>query len=131
VPAPAVEGTPEPDVIPNFVAGLQAIGMRATRAPAYRTRLLGRARYAVELELIARGAVDAIAFSSAAEVAGFLAMVDGPEGYRRCLISCFGPYTAANARGMGLEPTIVAGDFSSFDGFADAIAGHLAGGVTP
>jgi uroporphyrinogen-III synthase len=131
VPAPAVEGTPEPDVIPTFVADLQAIGMRVTRAPAYRTQLLGRARYAVELGLIARGAVDAIALSSAAEVAGFLAMVDGPDDYHRCAISCFGPYTAANARRMGLEPAIIASDFSSFDGFADAIAAYFRQGGSP
>jgi uroporphyrinogen-III synthase len=125
VPAPAVEGMPEPDVIPNFVAGLERIGMRVTRVPAYRTRLLDRARYALELELIRRGEVDAIAFSSAGEVAGFLGMVETPADYRRCTVCCFGPYTAANARRMGLEPTVVAADFSSFDGFAEAIAGRL------
>ncbi|NNJ13548.1 uroporphyrinogen-III synthase [Chloroflexales bacterium ZM16-3] len=125
VPAPAVEGTPEPDVIPNFVADLQAIGMRVTRVPAYHTRLLDRARYTAELDLIRRGLIDAIAFSSAAEVAGFLGMVDTPDDYRRCVISCFGPYTAANARRMGFEPAVVAKDFSSFDGFADAIAAYF------
>lgn len=125
VPAPLVEGVAEPDVIPNFVAGLEAIGMRATRVPAYRTRLLDRARYAVELDLLRRGAIDAVAFSSAAEVAGFLAMVAGPEDYRGCAICCFGPYTAANARQMGVAPTVVAADFSSFDGFAAAIAAWL------
>jgi uroporphyrinogen-III synthase len=127
VPAPAVEGTPEPDVIPNFVADLQRVGMRVTRVPAYRTRLLDRSRYAVELGLIRRGAVDAIAFSSAAEVAGFLEMVDAPDDYRRCAICCFGPYTAANARGLGLVPAVVAEDFSSFDGFAAAIAAAVGG----
>jgi uroporphyrinogen-III synthase len=41
------------------------------------------------------------------------------------VISCFGPYTAANARRMGLVPAVVAKDFSSFDGFADAIAAYF------
>jgi uroporphyrinogen-III synthase len=122
VPAPLVEGTDEPDVIPNFVAGLEEIGMQVTRVSAYRTRLLGSEHYTVELDLLRRGAIDAVAFSSAAEVAGFLAVVDRPDDYRSCAICCFGPYTAANARRMGLEPTVVASDFSSFDGFAAAIA---------
>ncbi|NJN17895.1 MAG: uroporphyrinogen-III synthase [Oscillochloris sp.] len=122
VPAPHVEGFPEPDVIPNFVAELQNIGMCVTRVPAYRTRLLGREHYAVELDLLRHGAIDAIAFSSAAEVTGFLAMISGPDDYCNSTICCFGPYTAANAQHMGLEPAIVAGDFSSFDGFVAAIA---------
>jgi uroporphyrinogen-III synthase len=126
VPAPVVEGAPEPDVIPNFVADLQRIGMRVTRVPAYRTRLLDRSHYAVELALIRQGAVDAIAFSSAAEVAAFLGMVDTSDDYRHCAICCFGPYTAANARRMGLAPAVVAADFSSFDGFAEAISRFLA-----
>lgn len=122
VPAPAVTGIPEPDIIPTFVADLERIGMRVTRVPAYTTRLLDRGRYEVELALIRQGAVDVVAFSSAAEVAGFLAMVDGPEDYRRCVIACFGPYTAANAQRMGLPPAVVAEDFSAFAGFARALA---------
>lgn len=125
VPAPLVEGMPEPDIIPAFVAGLQQIGMHVTRVPAYRTRLLDRGYYPHELELIRRGAVDALAFSSAGEVAGFLAMVDDPGDYRHCVIGCFGPYTAAQARRLGLAPAVVAEDFRSFAGFARAIATYF------
>ncbi|NWF80492.1 MAG: uroporphyrinogen-III synthase [Chloroflexi bacterium] len=125
VPAPLVEGMPEPDIIPSFVAGLQQIGMHVTRVPAYRTRLVDRAHYPIELELIRRGAVDALALSSAGEVAGLLAMIDDPGDYRQCAICCFGPYTAANARRLGLTPAVVADDFSSFAGFARAIAAYL------
>ncbi len=125
VPAPEVAGVPEPDVIPNFVAGLERIGMCVTRVPAYQTRALERARYPIELDLIRRGAVDAIAFSSAAEIEGFLRMIDAPDDYQRCAIACFGPYTAANARRLGLVPDVVAANFSSFDGFAEALAAHM------
>ncbi|NTV65604.1 MAG: uroporphyrinogen-III synthase, partial [Oscillochloris sp.] len=90
VPAPLVEGTPEPDIIPNFVAGLERIGMQIIRVPAYRTRVLDRARYRVELDRIRQGEIDAIAFSSAAEVAGFLAMIDSPADYCHSAICCFG-----------------------------------------
>ncbi len=127
VPAPVVEGVPEPDVVPTFVTDLQRIGMRVTRAPAYRTRALDGARYAPELALIRQGAIDAIAFSSAAEIAALLAMVNAPQDYAHCAICCFGPYTAAHARRMGLSPAVVAEDFGSFDGFATAIARHFTG----
>ncbi|MCS6883127.1 MAG: uroporphyrinogen-III synthase [Oscillochloridaceae bacterium] len=127
VPAPLVEGVPEPDVIPTFVADLQRCGMRATRVPAYRTRALDRARYAPELALMRQGAIDAIAFSSAAEIAAFLTMVNTPQDYGHCAICCFGPYTAQYARQMGLSPDVIAEDFSSFDGFATAIARHFTG----
>lgn len=127
VPAPLVEGVPEPDVIPTFVADLQRCGMRVTRAPAYRTRALDGARYAPELALLRQGAIDAIAFSSAAEIAAFLAMVNAPQDYGHCAICCFGPYTARHARQMGLPPGVVAEDFGSFEGFATAIARHFTG----
>jgi len=127
VPAPLVEGVPEPDVVPTFVADLQRSGMRVTRAPAYRTRALDGARYAPELALIRQGVIDALAFSSAAEIASFLAMVNTPEDYGHCAICCFGPYTAAHARRLGLSPAVVAEDFGSFDGFATAIARHFMG----
>ncbi len=127
VPAPVVEGVPEPDVVPTFVTDLQRIGMRVTRAPAYRTRALDGGRYAPELALIRQGAIDAIAFSSAAEIVALLAMVNAPQDYAHCAICCFGPYTAAHARRIGLSPNVVAEDFGSFDGFATAIARHFTG----
>ncbi len=127
VPAPVVEGVPEPDVIPTFVADLQRLGMQVTRVPAYRTRALDGARYTLELALVRQGVIDAIAFSSAAEITAFLAMVSGPQDYDRCAICCFGPYTAAHARRVGVPPAVIANDFSSFDGFAAAIARHFTG----
>ena len=126
VPAPEVRGLPEPNVMPNFIAGLQRLGLTVTRVPAYQTRPLPRELYAVELELIRAGKVDAIAFSSTAEVDSFLQMVDVNSDYLHCPIACFGPYTAANARAAGLDVRIVSEDYSSFTGFAAAIAKKLA-----
>ncbi|MBP5972888.1 uroporphyrinogen-III synthase [Brasilonema sp. CT11] len=131
VPVPEVVGVPEPDVIPNFVAGLEKLGMNVTRVPTYRTRCLDKDIYEVELDLIRQGKIDVIAFSSTAEVAAFLQMVDSKSDYEHCAISpwldatriaCFGPYTAANAKKLGLNVSIVAQDYSSFAGFAEAIA---------
>ncbi len=125
LPIPEVVGIPEPDVIPNFVTGLKNLGMKVTCIPTYRTQSIHRSLYEVELNLIRQGSIDAIAFSSTAEIASFLQMVATPRDYQQCTIACFGPYTAANARKLGLDVSIVAQDYSSFAGFTDAIAQAL------
>jgi len=122
IPVPEVVGIPEPDVIPNFVAGLQKLGMQVTPIPTYITRCLDKDIYEVELELIRQGKIDAIAFSSTAEVEGFLQMLKSPRDYQHCILACFGPYTAANAQKLGINVSIIAQDYSSFAGFAEAIA---------
>jgi uroporphyrinogen-III synthase len=128
VPAPQVVGVPEPDVIPNFIAGLEKLGMKVTRVPTYQTRCLDKRIYEVELNLIRQGKIDVIAFSSTTEVVGFLQMVDSKTDYEHCVIACFGPYTAANATKLGLNVSIIAQDYSSFAGFADAIGFALGRG---
>ncbi|MEP0871898.1 uroporphyrinogen-III synthase [Trichocoleus desertorum AS-A10] len=122
VPVPEVVGVPEPDVVPNFVANLQQLGMIVHRVPTYQTRNVDKALYTVELALLKQGQIDAIAFSSTAEVSSFLQMVESEADCQNCAIACFGPYTAANAEKLGLSVQIVAADFSSFAGFAEAIA---------
>jgi uroporphyrinogen-III synthase len=86
------------------------------------TRCLDKTLYDVELNLIRQGKIDAIAFSSTAEVESFLPMVNSKQDYQQCAIACFGPYTAANAKKLGINVSIIAKDYSSFQGFAEAIA---------
>jgi uroporphyrinogen-III synthase len=119
---PEVVGIREPNVVPQFVADLKTLGINVTRVPAYVTRSLPQKIYRVELDLIRTGKIDAIAFTSTAEVEAFLQMVRDRQDYQTCTIACFGPYTATNAKKLGLNVLIVAQDFSSFAGFADAIA---------
>lgn len=126
VPAPEVIDVPEPDIIPNFVSELQRLDMKVTRVPTYTTKCLDGIIYEVELELIRRGKIDAIAFSSTAEIESFLNMIDSSNDLQKTLVACFGPYTAANGRKLGLDVTIVAEDYSSFEGFAEAIAAFWA-----
>jgi uroporphyrinogen-III synthase len=122
VPVPEVVGVPEPDVVPKFIADLRKLGMRVTRVPIYTTRCLDKNIYEVELNLIRQGMIDAIAFSSTAEVESFLKMVNTKSDYESCIVACFGPYTAANAEKLGVDVSIVSKDYSSFEGFAEAIA---------
>ncbi|MBE9170466.1 uroporphyrinogen-III synthase [Pleurocapsales cyanobacterium LEGE 06147] len=126
VPAPEVMDVPEPDIIPNFVCELQQLDMKVTRVPTYTTRCLDGTIYEVELELIRQGKIDAIAFSSTAEIESFLNMIDSSDDLQQTLVACFGPYTATNAKKLGLDVAIVAEDYSSFEGFAEAIAAFWA-----
>lgn len=122
VPIPQVEGIPEPDIVPKFIADLKQLGLDVISVPTYVTHRLDATDYAVELEQIRQGQVDAIAFSSTAEISALLQMVDAETLMKHCVIACFGPYTAGNAEDLGLSVDIVSQDFSSFTGFAAAIA---------
>ncbi|MBV8882709.1 MAG: uroporphyrinogen-III synthase [Chroococcidiopsidaceae cyanobacterium CP_BM_RX_35] len=122
VPVPEVVGISEPAVIPKFVTGLQRLGMQVTRVPTYTTRSLPKDFYGVELDLIRQDKIDVIAFSSTAEVESFLKMVNSKNDYHHCAIACFGPYTAANTEKLGMKVSVLAKDYSSFEGFATAIA---------
>ncbi|MEH2252630.1 uroporphyrinogen-III synthase [Nostoc sp.] len=122
IPAPEVVGLPEPDVVPNLITDLQKLGMKVTRVPTYITQGLNKNIYSIELNLIRQAMINVIAFSSTAEVESFLTMVNSQSDYERCIIACFGPYTTANAQKLGMNVSIVSKDYSSFEGFAEAIA---------
>ncbi|QMS88183.1 uroporphyrinogen-III synthase [Nostoc edaphicum CCNP1411] len=122
IPAPEVVGLPEPDVVPNLITDLQKLGIEVTRVPTYITQGLNKSIYGIELNLMRQGIIDVIAFSSTAEVESFLTMVNSPSDYERCIIACFGPYTTANARKLGMNVSIVSRDYSSFEGFAEAMS---------
>ena len=122
VPIPKVVGVPEPDIIPNFITGLGKLGIKIVPVDAYQTRCLDADLYNLEIELIQQEKVDIIAFSSTAEVEGFLQIVNQTQTPKKCIIACFGPYTANNARQLGLRVDIIAKDYSSFTGFVQAIA---------
>ncbi|RCJ30862.1 uroporphyrinogen III synthase [Nostoc punctiforme NIES-2108] len=122
IPAPEVVGLPEPDVVPNLITDLQQLGIEVTRVPTYITQGLDKTIYGMELNLMREGVIDVIAFSSTAEVESFLTMVKLQSDYEHCVIACFGPYTTANAQKLGMNVSIVARNYSSFEGFAEAIA---------
>ncbi len=121
IPAPEVVGLPEPDVVPNLITNLQQLGIEVTCVPTYITQGLNTSIYSIELNLMRQGMIDVIAFSSTAEVESFLTMVNSQSDYEHCVIACFGPYTTANAQKLGMNVSIVARDYSSFEGFAEAI----------
>lgn len=118
---PELRGITEPNIVPDFIRGLQELGMDVTRVNAYRT---GPAVIKDKTEIlsgIVSGSYDIIAFTSTAEAEAFLLMMEGRSVQPDQVIACFGPYTAANVRKLGLEVDLVAEDYSSFKGFAEAM----------
>jgi uroporphyrinogen-III synthase len=85
-------------------------GWTPVRVDAYRTRLVSRLPDAAA-QALRRGSVDAITFTSASTVRGFMAAAGSMpmEGVKLPPAVCIGPITASEARGAGLEVVAVAG----------------------
>ena len=98
--------TPRADVAPEGLEdALERKGWHATRVDAYRTRLATRlpleARTALQ-----RGEVDAVTFTSASTVRGFVGALGAMKGSPK--VVCIGPVTAREAREHGLRVHAVA-----------------------
>lgn len=122
VPAPDVVGMDEPAVVPDFIRGLEAIGLKTRRVPAYVT-----ARETANLEVGTRmllaGEVDIVAFTSRGEIDSLLLHLGERRDVlnSRAALACFGPITSAGARLRNLTVDIVAADYSRFEGFVAAM----------
>jgi len=128
-PVPDVVGLREPPVVPDFLAGLEAAGWVAVRAPAYTTCWAGP-RCAEALVDPDAAPLDAVVFTSTAEVEGLLKGLES-AGWTwarltaRCpgmVVAAHGPVTAGGARSLGVEVDVVSARFSSFHGVVDALA---------
>lgn len=114
---PLVKGLPEPNVVPNFIKSLKQIGLNVKRVNAYTTSLNKKESYSHIIEAIKNNKVDLIAFTSSAEIEALIYMVGGIEKLEKTSIACFGPYTASNAKKLGLNPVFISKDYSSFNGY--------------
>ena len=88
-------------------AAIAAKGWTPVRVNAYRTSLSRRMPPAAARDLRA-GRVDAITFTSASTVDGFVQMVDSSTEVAVPKVVCIGPVTARRARDRGLEVAGVA-----------------------
>lgn len=120
---PEVVGMEEPFVIPNFISQLNSIGLDVDRYNVYRTapslKSLNRL-----YNIIDEGEINCVAFSSGGEVSVFMDYLDRkiPSNLK---IACFGPYTMKTAIDNGLKVDIVSKDFSSYQGYIDAIINYF------
>ena len=115
--------TPRADVASKGLEeALKRKGWRPTRVDAYRTRLARRlpaeARAALQ-----RGEVDAVTFTSASTVRGFVGALGAMPGDPK--VVCIGPVTAREARGHGLRVHAVASPHT-IEGLVAAVEGALA-----
>lgn len=97
---------PRADVAPEGLEGaLERKGWTVTRVDAYRTRM-PRLLPAPARTALRRGEVDAIAFTSASTVRGFVGALAAVRGNPK--VVCIGPVTAREARAHGLRVHAVA-----------------------
>jgi len=121
------------DIAPEGLeAALRRKGWEVERVDAYRTRRASTVPVAARLAL-ARGAVDALTFTSASTVRGFLRLAGGMFRHpamaaagRTPKVVCIGPVTAAAARAEGLRVHAVA-DPHTIEGLVAAVERALAG----
>lgn len=118
---PLVIGLPEPNVVPDFINNLKKIGLNVKRINAYVTSLNNIESYKKEITSIKKGEIDLIAFTSSAEIEAIIYMVGGVKHLSKTPIACFGPYTAGNAKRLGLKPCFVSKDYSSFEGYVNSM----------
>ncbi|KAL8038150.1 hypothetical protein ABFX02_11G085800 [Erythranthe guttata] len=123
-PVPLVVGLKEPPVVPEFLAGLARRGWVPVRVNAYETRWRGGG-----VAGLVAGMMDAIVFTSTAEVEGLLKSLeelglDWGMVRRMCprmVAAAHGPVTAVGAEQLGVEIDVVSSKFHSFDGVVDAL----------
>lgn len=135
-PVPVVVGLEEPLVVPNFLRELESNGWVAVRVDAYETRWAGRecAGEVAARALGGRGGgegdLDAVVFTSTAEVEGMLKSL-GEYGldwgrvkgkWPELVVAAHGPVTAAGAERLGVGVDVVSERFASFEGVVDALA---------
>ena len=123
--APNIIGMKEPPTIPQLMSALEKTTMIANRIPAYVTSKCNKGQIKKIASLLQTNFIDCIAFSSGGEIQS---LIDGlnaltpPVALPSSLtVACFGPYTAACAKELGVDVQLVSQDFSSFEGFAEAL----------
>ena len=115
--------TPRADVAPEGLEdAIARKGWTPTRVDAYRTRI-PRSLPAEARAALRSGGVDAVTFTSASTVRGFVRAVSVVNGNPK--VVCIGPVTAREARGHGLRVHAVA-DPHTVDGLVAAVERVLA-----
>ncbi|GJZ49306.1 tetrapyrrole biosynthesis, uroporphyrinogen III synthase [Tanacetum coccineum] len=125
-PVPLVVGLDEPEVVPNFLRQLHRMGWVAVKVDAYETQWMGSE---CGLRLLETDKVDAIVFTSTAEVQGLLKSLkvmglewrDVVNRNPGMVVAAHGPVTAAGAESFGVCVNVVSTRFGSFDGVVDAL----------
>jgi len=110
------------EVMPRM---LRDAGARVDVVPAYRTLAASPERFAQIRGLLARGAIDIIAFTSSSTVERLVeGLGDGAaELLRRTQVAAIGPITAETAARLGLPAQVVAQEYTA-QGVVQALVEH-------
>lgn len=110
----------------RLVEGLRARGALVDELVAYRTTLPLDQAGDLRARLQA-GEVDAVTFASSSTVRNLCALLgdEAPRLLDRPVIACIGPVTATTARACGLDPRVVAHEYT-IEGLVAALARHFA-----
>jgi uroporphyrinogen III methyltransferase/synthase len=116
------------DIAPEGLeAALEAKGWETERVDAYRT-VFATSLPREARDAFRRGEVDAVTFTSASTVRGFVTAIGGARG--NPAVVCIGPVTAAAARDAGLRPKAVARPHT-LDGLINAVERALGSSGPP
>ncbi|KAK9947400.1 hypothetical protein M0R45_003026 [Rubus argutus] len=132
-PVPVVLGLTEPPVVPDFLRELGAGNWVPVRVNAYETRWAGPECAEQVVKKIKEGDLDAIVFTSTAEVEGLLKSFKefglGWESVKnwcpKLLVAAHGPITAAGAKMLGVRVDLVSSQFHSFQGVVDSLHSEI------
>jgi uroporphyrinogen III methyltransferase/synthase len=105
---------------------LREMGARVDVVTAYETVRDASAADEVRHQLL-DGEIDAVTFTSSSTVSNFVEAIGRQaveEALRSVVVACIGPITADTARGLSIEPTIVAGEFT-IPGIVDSLVEAL------
>jgi uroporphyrinogen III methyltransferase/synthase len=117
------------DVLP---AGLAARGAKVDVVPVYRT-VADPAGGAVARTAVRAGGADAVVFTSPSTVIFFARLFEPGEAARLLagsVVACIGPITAEAVRRHGLQPAVVADEYT-VPGLARALAAHFQAAARP
>ncbi len=124
VVAPLVLGVHEPNIIPNLIRDIRNLNTNVTKAEAYITQLSDSLKYLAEIELLKRGEIDIIAFTSTSEIEALIKLTS-IDIIDKQIVACFGPYTGNNAKKLGLHPEYIGDKYNSFDDFVTGISNYI------
>ena len=121
--APRVIGMEEPPIVPDFIHGLEQIGMLPERITAYETGAASESEQHVVARQIEQNEYDAVVFTSGTEIKVFRQMAESHTGVvtENLKVICYGPYTARCAAEYGVKVDFTSPSFGSFQEFVAEI----------
>ena len=123
---PQVIGMEEPSIVPNFITGLEEIGMHPVRITAYQTKAASKETIKETSKKILNNEFDAVIFTSGTEIKVFLELI--PENMsvdtflQDLTVICYGPYTASCAKKYGVKVNFTSQAFGSFQELVEQIS---------